>query len=64
MRQNLSAQVSDFFNSIDNQDEALLENTFYVLENIDVSKGKYVPKVTVVVLNLDFWNAILDSPQL
>ena len=28
MRQNLSAQVSDFFNSIDNQDEAFIENTF------------------------------------
>ncbi|WP_231094450.1 conjugal transfer protein TraG N-terminal domain-containing protein [Aggregatibacter actinomycetemcomitans] len=42
MRQNLSAQVSDFFNSVDNQDEALLR-TLLRPENIDVSKGKVYP---------------------
>lgn len=62
MRQNLSAQVSDFFNSIDNQDEALLR-TLLRSENIDVSKGKCI-KVTVVAWMLDFGMRLLDSPQL
>nr|WP_231084861.1 hypothetical protein [[Haemophilus] ducreyi] len=42
MRQNLSAQVSDFFNSVDNQDEALLR-TLLRAENMEVSHGKVYP---------------------
>lgn len=42
MRQNLSAKVSDFFNSIDNRDEALLR-TLLRTENIEISKGKSYP---------------------
>ena len=56
MRQNLSAQVSDFFNSIDNQDEALLR-TLLRSENIDVSKGKMYQGYGGSV-EFGFWNAI------
>ena len=56
MRQNLSAQVSDFFNSIDNQDEALLR-TLLRSENIDVSKGKMYQGYGGSV-DAGFWNAV------
>lgn len=56
MRQNLSAQVSDFFNSMDNQDEALLR-TLLRTENMDVSKGKIYQGYGGSV-DAGFWNAL------
>lgn len=56
VRQNLSAQVSDFFNSIDNRDEALLR-TLLRTENMDVSKGKIYQGYGGSVEG-GFWNAV------
>ena len=56
VRQNFSAQVSDFFNSIDNRDEALLR-TLLRVENMDVSKGKIYQGYGGSVEG-GFWNAV------
>ncbi|OOF39176.1 conjugal transfer protein TraG [Rodentibacter mrazii] len=56
MRQNLSAQVSDFFNSVSNRDEALLR-TLLRAENMDISKGKMYQGYGGSV-DAGFWNAV------
>ena len=56
MRQHFSAQVSDFFNSIDNQDEVLLR-TLLRTENMSISEGKVYPGYSGSV-DSSIWNKI------